>query len=116
MHSSSYNKHKHHVDYNKDKVVNLCASCHRKAHNPQKYPELKFLQPVGTRKEMLEKEKEKKKRYCVVCNVLLTGRKMKYCSPCKSEKLKEEERQKASKRKKRESKWKDLSWKEYLYH
>jgi len=60
-----YKRHKHHIDYNTNKTVVVCPSCHTKiTFHLDKYPELKKYKPIGDRKDMLKKleEEEKKKR------------------------------------------------------
>ncbi|MBA7680754.1 hypothetical protein ES703_89075 [subsurface metagenome] len=60
-----YKRHNHHIDYNTDKTIVVCPSCHTKiTFHLDKYPELKKYKPIGDRKDMLKKleEKEKKKR------------------------------------------------------
>jgi len=89
--------HVHHTDYRKgkEKTIKICASCHAKITlHPDKHPDLKEFQPVGTRKEFLEK----KKKYCVDCEKLLEGRQLKFCLDCKREKAQEEERKKLAKK------------------
>jgi len=56
-------RHNHHIDYNKDKTILLCPSCHTKiTFHLDKHPELKEYEPIGSREDMLKRLEEEKKR------------------------------------------------------
>jgi len=55
-------RHKHHTNYleGEEKTIPVCTSCHTKiTFHLDKYPELRKYKPLGIRKEMLERKKEK---------------------------------------------------------
>jgi len=57
------NRHSHHTDYNKNKTIPICPSCHAKiTFHLDKYPELKKYKPIGNKKDMLKRLEEEKKR------------------------------------------------------
>lgn len=67
----------HHTDYRegKEKTIKVCTPCHTKiTFHLDKYPELKIYEPLGTRKEMLERKKIriiKKEKIVSKRNILL---------------------------------------------